>query len=54
MSQIIRYLKCPHCGKEYDDIYISFGHPVEDFIWKWECKECHNVNEYLVGALPWW
>ena len=53
MSKIITYEKCDKCNKEYKDIYISFGHPNEDFIWKWECSECGNVNERLIEALPW-
>ena len=36
LSQIVTYLKCEYCGKEYDDIYISFGHPEEDLVWKME------------------
>ena len=52
MSRIITYEKCDKCGKEYKDIYISFGHPYEDFTWKWEC-ECGFKNERLIKALPW-
>ena len=54
MSRIVTFLKCDHCEKEYDT-YISFGHPNEDFVWSWQCKECSGVNDYLVKALPrWW
>ena len=52
MSRIITYEKCDKCGKEYNDFYISFGHPDEDFIWKWKCEECDNVNERLIEAMP--
>ena len=52
MSQIITYLKCDNCGKEYKDIYISFGHPKEDFVWKWKCNGCECVNEKFIKALP--
>lgn len=52
MSQIITYLKCEHCGKEYKDIYISFGHPEKDFVWKWKCTGCKYVNKRLIKALP--
>ena len=45
MSQIITYLKCDHCGKEYKDIYVSFGHPEKDLVWKWKCDSCKHVNE---------
>lgn len=51
MSRIITYEKCDKCGKEYKDIYISFGHPDEDFTWKWKC-ECGFKNERLIKALP--
>lgn len=50
MSQIITYLKCDHCGKEYKDIYVSFGHPEKDFVWKWKCDSCKHVNEKLIKA----
>lgn len=53
MSRIITYRKCEKCGKEYNN-YISFGHPDEDFIWKWECVECNHVNEILIEKLPEW
>lgn len=52
LSQIITYLKCDHCGKEYKDIYISFGHPEEDFVWKWKCTGCEHVNKRLIKAWP--
>ena len=52
MSQIITYLKCDKCGKEYKDIYISLGHPDEDFIWNWKCKCCGCKNKKLVKAFP--
>ena len=50
MSRIITYLKCDKCGKERN-IYISFGHPDEDFTWNWKC-ECGHVNEKLIEAMP--
>ena len=52
MSRIIFYLKCDHCGKEYDNLFISFGHPENDFVYEWKCEECGGINEYLVKALP--
>jgi formate dehydrogenase maturation protein FdhE len=52
VSQIITYLKCDHCGKEYKDIYVSFGHPEKDLVWKWECDSCKHVNEKLIKAWP--
>ena len=51
MSRIITYLKCEKCGKEYDNIYYSFGHPEEDFTWNWKC-ECNHINKELIKALP--
>jgi hypothetical protein len=52
MSRIITYEKCDKCQKEYTDFYVSFGHPMQDFTWKWTCEECGNVNERLIKALP--
>lgn len=51
MSRIITNFKCDHCGKEYNT-YISFGHPDNDFVWKWKCDKCNKVNKYLVEAMP--
>ena len=51
MSRIITYEKCDECGKEYKDFYISFGHPDEDFTWKWKC-DCGYENERLIKAMP--
>lgn len=50
LSQIITYLKCDHCGKEYKDIYVSFGHPEKDLVWKWKCDKCLYINERLIKA----
>ena len=52
MSRIITSEKCDHCGKEYNNIYISFGHPDEDFTWKWKCEECKKVNERIIEKMP--
>lgn len=52
MSIIITHLQCEHCEYEYKDIYISFGHPDEEFDWDWKCQECGEVNTYHVGAWP--
>lgn len=51
MSRIITYEKCDKCGKEYENFYISFGHPNEDFTWKWKC-DCGYENERLIEAMP--
>lgn len=38
---------------EHDkDIYVSFGHPEKDLVWKWECDSCKHVNEKLIKAWP--
>lgn len=50
MSQIIRNEKCDKCGKEYKDIWISFGHLDEDFEWKWKCEKCGFENRRLIKA----
>lgn len=52
MSRIITYEKCDKCGKEYPDIYISFGHPDKDFVWKWQCDECEHINKRVIKAFP--
>lgn len=52
ISKIITHEKCDKCKKEYKDIYVSFGHPDEDFIWEWECGECGHINERLIKAFP--
>lgn len=51
MSKIIHYLKCKECGKEYKDIYISFGHPDESFDWKWKCDNCEHINTVRIIGL---
>lgn len=52
MSRIIYKEKCDKCNKEYNDLYMSFGHPEEDFTWKWECTSCGGINERTIKALP--
>lgn len=52
MSQIITSLKCSKCNKEYNNLYISFGHPDEDFDWKWKCDECEEINVKHIEAMP--
>ena len=51
MSRIITEWKCEGCGTEFNK-YVSFGHPNEDFYFKWECGECGYENILHVKALP--
>lgn len=51
MSRIITYEKCDKCAKEYKNIYISFGHPDQDFEWKCKC-ECGFENKRIIEKLP--
>jgi hypothetical protein len=50
MSNIINYLKCEHCGKEFKDIYISFGHNEYCFDYIWKCGHCEKKNVYKVKS----
>lgn len=52
MSRIIRQLQCNSCNKQYNNLYISFGHPDEDFDWHWKCKECGEINIKKIKAMP--
>lgn len=45
MSYRIYELTCKHCHKHYDNLYISFGHPKESFVWQWMCENCLKVNQ---------
>lgn len=51
MSRIFTHWKCSKCGAEFQR-YVSFGHPLDDFVYKWKCSECEHVNELLVEAMP--
>ena len=51
MSRIFTQWRCEHCGDEFQK-YISFGHPSEDFEFKWKCGKCGGINVLLVEALP--
>lgn len=51
MSRIIPFWKCEKCNYEFYQ-YVSFGHPDEDFIFKWVCPECKSTNELKVEAFP--
>lgn len=54
MSLIIRKWTCEECGAEFDQ-YVSFGHPDEDFDYKWKCSKCGHINTYHVKAcFLWW
>ena len=44
MSYRVTYLKCAHCNEEYDNIYVSFGHPENDFDFVWDCEKCDTEN----------
>lgn len=50
MSYIIHKLVCAHCGKVFDKLYMSFGHPSETFDWRWKCSECEGVNVRTIPA----
>ena len=52
MSHIITKLKCEHCGQEINDIYISLGHPEKDFVWRWKCGKCMQINSRYVKSWP--
>lgn len=43
MSLIITKQACKHCNYEFEQ-YVSFGHPEEDFDFKWECPKCKKEN----------
>jgi len=51
MSYIINELKCEHCNKLYSNLYISFGHPEENYKYKWKCKECNKENIEIIPSM---
>lgn len=51
MSRIFKEWHCDHCGASFQ-YYVSFGHPDEDFVFKWKCNKCDGVNELRVKAMP--
>lgn len=51
MSRIYTEWKCEHCGYTIHK-YISFGHPDEDFDFKWKCGNCKHINVLHVKAMP--
>ena len=51
MSRIYKKWICDNCKTEIE-YYISFGHPDEDFDYKWKCGECGHVNTLHVPAMP--
>ena len=51
MTRILTFFKCDKCGEEYKNLYVSFGHPANDFKWKWKCDDCGYVNEILIEAM---
>ena len=50
MSHIVRNITCRNCGSNYDNLYMSFGHPSESFCWQWECPCCKEMNKEVVIA----
>ena len=51
MSRIFTHWKCDNCKAEFDN-WVSFGHPDEDFDYKWKCPECNHTNVLHVEAWP--
>ena len=49
MSVIYTKWKCENCKSEFRN-YVSFGEPVEEFDYKWKCRECGHVNTLHVPA----
>ena len=47
MSIIVRHWECYNCHSKFER-YVSFGHPDEDFDFKWKCEKCGRVNVYHV------
>jgi hypothetical protein len=53
MSNIIRHLKCDHCGAKFDNIYISFGRNQYCFDFKWKCDKCQEIVTTHIHAYMW-
>lgn len=51
MSRIFTEWKCDNCASEFHQ-YVSFGHPDEDFDYKWKCGKCGHINTLHVEAMP--
>lgn len=52
MSRIFMELACNNCNKTQEDMYISFGHPDNEFTAIWKCRYCGAENELFVEAYP--
>ena len=51
MSRIITQLSCKKCNA-ITNTYISFGHPKNDFDFKWVCEKCKAENIEKIEATP--